>query len=153
MRKESRGFTLIELLVVIAIIGILAAIVLVSLSGATDRAKDARIKGDLSQVRSRAELLRIDTGGYASTCKDTKSLGTDSELQTIQTDIKDQQPNKTLDLNCQANTDKYCVAVTLNKADSDGNKAFCIDSTGFAGAEPNASTTYCDGTNYTCKKE
>lgn len=47
---QKRGFTLIELLVVIAIIGMLASIVLVSLSTARGRARDARRVSDLKQM-------------------------------------------------------------------------------------------------------
>jgi prepilin-type N-terminal cleavage/methylation domain-containing protein len=42
MKQNLRGFTVIELLVVIAVIGVLASIVLVSLSGTRDRASVAK---------------------------------------------------------------------------------------------------------------
>ncbi|MCK4454372.1 prepilin-type N-terminal cleavage/methylation domain-containing protein, partial [Candidatus Parcubacteria bacterium] len=65
MKKfTKRGFTLIELLVVIAVIGILSSIVLVSLSGARDRAKDARVVSSMDQVRSAAEIEFSEDDNY-----------------------------------------------------------------------------------------
>ena len=62
--KRKQGFTLIELLVVIAIIGILASIVLVSLTGARGKARDAARKSDIRQISLAMEMYYDDYAGY-----------------------------------------------------------------------------------------
>ena len=55
-RGTRRGFTLIEILVVMAIIGLLATIVLGSLSIARKKSRDARRVADLTQLHNALEL-------------------------------------------------------------------------------------------------
>ena len=52
--NRKKGFTLIELLIVIAIIGILASIVLVSLSSGRERAKVAQFKAVAHSMQTQA---------------------------------------------------------------------------------------------------
>ena len=111
---KKTGFTLIELLVVIAIIGMLAAIVLVSLAGARARARDARIIADMSQLRSTAEIYFSNNNSYSNLCQN-------NDVITLRDDIINQGGGQ--NYFCEAASTDYCIRVQLNN-----NQWWCIDS-------------------------
>jgi type II secretion system protein G len=61
---KSKGFTLIELLVVVAIIGVLATIVLSSLSNARAQARDARRVSEMKNFETALEMYYLDYNRY-----------------------------------------------------------------------------------------
>ena len=147
IKYMKKGFTLIELLVVIAIIGILASIVMISMSGASNQAKDARIQGDLTQVRSIAELIKNDDGDYDTLCSANDIATSDdnygTQLSVIKADMVSQGGTA---YNClaEASGDEYCVAYLLNSG-----IYYCIDSDGRATTTASMGSN-CTGTDYDC---
>ena len=134
---SKKGFTLIELLVVIAIIGILSSIVLVALRGARDKAKDARITADLSQMRSLAEVLY--DGDYGALPSIVAAVGncptTNADVKTICDDIDAQLPStgNGLVINRTATSfADYCAYSELNEKSGVLTQYFCVDSRGVA---------------------
>jgi prepilin-type N-terminal cleavage/methylation domain-containing protein len=73
--NDSRGFTLIELLVVIAIIGILASIILASLSAARVKGMDAARIADIKSLESAMELYYDSNGHYPQSCAGVADSG------------------------------------------------------------------------------
>lgn len=62
--RSIKGFTLIELIVVMAIIGVLASIVLVSVSGAKAKSRDSKRIADLKSIQLALSLYYTDNGMY-----------------------------------------------------------------------------------------
>ena len=62
-RKSSAAFTLVELLVVMAIIALLAALLLPAFAGAKEKARVARVHGELYGIGLALELYSTDYAG------------------------------------------------------------------------------------------
>jgi prepilin-type N-terminal cleavage/methylation domain-containing protein len=152
--QKTKGFTLIELLVVIAIIGILSGLIIVSMSGAQNAAKDARIKSAMDQFRSTAEVYKLNAGDYGSTLALSACTATATSLIVASSDGKalcdDMQSQGTGTLALYATSTAYCIQKVLP-----GGSTWCLDSSGAVGCIGSTGCTTsigdgCDIDNYKC---
>jgi prepilin-type N-terminal cleavage/methylation domain-containing protein len=134
IKNNKKGFTLIELLVVIAIIGILSGTVIVSMSGAQDSAKNARIQAGMDQLRSVAEVYRLLHGNKYSS--GTNNFSTEGDGLLIKKDIE--AAGGTFSISTPTAT-AYCMSSKLNGS---SDLYLCMDSTGKV---TRSATTTCSG--------
>lgn len=139
--KKALRFLIIGIVLpIIPIIGVLSSIVLVSLGGAREKAKEAKMMANISQVRTAAEIIYGDTENYSGvSCLNP-------QLASICDDIKTaigKEPT------IYSSREAYCAYVKLPSGDY-----YCIDSEYRIGAGKTSTkpgqTGYCDGRTLIC---
>jgi len=143
---SKKGFTLIELLVVIAIIGILAAISIVSLNGARNKAYDAQIKSDLSQFRTAMELS-YETGIYTIDSVDATFAAVSSAVPPLCSEDSTGYVLKLAPSGTGLNRNSYIAYAHLC---ADPTQIFCVDSSGNAKVLPDDPLPVEDAGLITC---
>ncbi|MFA5355343.1 MAG: type II secretion system protein [Candidatus Paceibacterota bacterium] len=129
MFNNEKGFTLIELLVVIAVIGILSTVVLVSLAGVREDARDSRRMSDLNQINLAMELYNTATGTYINSdagANDISAIG--DYLAVVPHDPTDSGSYQYTWL--EGTTAYYCVYALLEGTDS--TTYYCASNKGTA---------------------
>ncbi len=112
-----------ELLVVVAIIGILAAIVMVSLNTARNKGKNGAVKAQMAQLRSAGEMFSEDNGQtYTGWCSD-------AEAAKISTGVTSSGGTA---FACNDSASAWAAEAALVGA---GAGYWCVDSTGASKAE------------------
>ena len=123
--KSSKGFTIIELLVVVAIIAVLAAIVLVNVTGYINQGKNAAVKGNLATVLTNAAVWYdgVGLGSYTGFCASTNFTTPSAAISAAgETAICDELAAGT----------RWCACSSLKTTGTEGADAtFCVDSTGY----------------------
>ena len=156
--RRNKGFTLIELLIVIAILGILAAVLFVSLSGAPkQKANDSRRATDAGQLQLAVEMYYNDNNAYPSSFSDLVTAGL---IASVPKDPMDGQTDPSGDCTGAFNgkyvyvyatsgtpATAYVIGVCMQRTAAQGNSVF---TNSYSGTD--FSTVPCDKDHVYCLK-
>jgi len=139
MVNKKRGFTLIELLVVIAIIGILASVVLASLSTARNKGKNASVQGSMNSMRAAMEIYYSNNSNSYGTNTTAGACTVAGTAGSGFADATSNMSSLTAAIVTASGTNVYCnaaattwVAAARLPSASGDNLQFCVDSAGVA---------------------
>lgn len=133
------GIVIAAILPMIVIFGILSSVVLVSLGDARDKAKDARARAGLFEIRTAAEIYYSQHNNSYSTAKNCNSgMFLDERIRQL-TAVMPPDRN----LTCTSYPTSFAVSVDIASPKS----TFCVDSVGFS----KSGTVLDDGSSASCK--
>ena len=99
-----------------------------------DKARSARIQGDLAQFRSLAEMIKSVDGDYDNVCNENVGSRL-TEKTEIMDDIREMNGTVT----CNDSAGSYCISATLPSSPD----TWCVDSTGNSISSSCGSATGC----------
>jgi prepilin-type N-terminal cleavage/methylation domain-containing protein len=104
---KNKGFTLIELLVVIAVLGILATLIIASLSRARNEAKDVAILAEIQGLKTSVEVETGANGNYTDICN---LFDTGEKLAIVRDSIESKGGTW---VSCDSDANSYAIVVQL----------------------------------------
>ncbi len=146
--NKNKGFTLIELLVVIAIIGVLASVVLGSLSSARDKSSDASIKSNLKSASAQAEIFAsYNNFSFAGVCAEgAQTIKKIADAGAIAAGLTSGAGTNTTGslttATCNENGTNWAIEVPLKIKNGGTTNMFCVDSKGFVGTKATSFGAY-----------
>lgn len=139
--KNKMGFTLIELLVVISIIGVLAMLIVPNLVGMRERARDAKKKSELVEMKKALRIYYNDNQSYPADIPDIGDTFTSADGSVVYM----QNVPEYLVYGVDVEGENFTLAVSLeNQADTDiANSWLRCDSSLVSSVEPETDYLVC----------
>ncbi len=99
--NTKKGFTIIELLIVIAIIGILATLVLRSVSGAQAKARTSKAERELQLIDKAIAVMALDIAKWPNGCSANVSSNPEVDVVDAEAGLTQLPPIGVIDVGCE----------------------------------------------------